>query len=299
MSYLGTMRRLAWHIATVLGLGLLLGGAVRRQQTRRPSTTTWRCSSSARASCPRPSARPRRPSRCDRTTARPTSPWATCGGSRATCAKAAAALEKAVELQPKDAAARANLGAVYLRQKRLDDGIAQLEAALALKPDDYETLVSLGYAYRQKGDLPKAVTHLQKATTLKPDRRRRLEQPGRGQGPHRRQGGRHRRLQEGPGDRARPTPTTTSAWPPSTAASARPRRPSPRTRRPWSTTPSWPAPTTTSASCTRRRSATRRPWPPSATTSNTAAAPTPRPARTPRSGSSPWRARRAARSSGQ
>ena len=71
-----------------------------------------------------------------------------------------------------------------------------------LKPDDYETLVSLGFAYRQKGDLIKAVAYLQQGDRAAPQGGDRLEQPGGGAGPHRREGAGHRGLQEGAGDRA-------------------------------------------------------------------------------------------------
>ena len=202
---------------------------------------------------------------------RPLHPGQPVARSRATYAKAAAALEKAVELQPKDAGARANLGAVYLRQKRIDDGIAHAgdgpgAEARRLRDPGLAGLRLPAEGGPAQGGRPPAEGHHAEAR-----RRRRLEQPGRGQVAHRRQGGGHRRVQEGPGAGARTTPTTTSAWRPCTAASARPSEAIASYQAALEHNPKLAgAYYDLGVLLLPGQAARKRPWPPSATTSSTA-----------------------------
>ena len=168
-------------------------------------------------------------------------------------AKAAEAFEKAVKLEPKDATAHANLGADLPAPQADRRRHRQLEAALALKPDDYEALVSLGAAYRQKGDY-QGDQAPPEGHDLEARRRHRVEEPGRRQVEHRRQGGaivafkKALAIEPDDGD-------YTSAWRPSTAASARPTLAIADYEVALEKNPRLAGAITTWASCTPRRSA--------------------------------------------
>jgi Flp pilus assembly protein TadD len=93
-------------------------------------------------------------------------------------AQAAAAFQKAVELDPTYQAAYANLGATYHRQNRLDLAAAQYEKALELKPDDGEVVYNLAAVYLQQATrggqpdpklLQKAIDQLNRARELSPN----------------------------------------------------------------------------------------------------------------------------------
>jgi tetratricopeptide (TPR) repeat protein len=82
--------------------------------------------------------------------------------------EAAAAWRNAVEINPKDAENRFNLGAMLLATGKLDDAIAEFGQALALNPDYVEAHNNLGLALARKGRLDDAVVHLSKALQLDP-----------------------------------------------------------------------------------------------------------------------------------
>ncbi len=94
-------------------------------------------------------------------------------------AQAAAAFEKAIELDPAYQAAYANLGAAYHRQDKLDLAVAQYQKALELTPDDGEVVYNLAAVYiqqaAQSGGQPdpelmnQALAQLNRALELSPD----------------------------------------------------------------------------------------------------------------------------------
>ena len=85
--------------------------------------------------------------------------------------EAAQSYRKTLELSPKMVEARGNLGAVYVRLGRLDEGIKELEQAAAVGDNDktYGALLSLGVAYRQKDQHDRAVAVLERAVKIRPE----------------------------------------------------------------------------------------------------------------------------------
>ncbi len=73
-----------------------------------------------------------------------------------------------VEARPEYFAARVELGALYLRQGKLDAAIAQNEAASAVNPDHPVPFVNLAAAFIQKGDLERAVNECEEALFIDP-----------------------------------------------------------------------------------------------------------------------------------
>ena len=78
-------------------------------------------------------------------------------------------LQKAVVLQPDDAANHYNLGAVFAKQGQSDEAIHQLKETLRLKPDDADAHNHLGEALAMKGQVGAAISQLREALRLKPD----------------------------------------------------------------------------------------------------------------------------------
>src|SRR4029077_7460668 len=62
--------------------------------------------------------------------------------------QAAASFQKAIELQPRDASLRVELGAALAKSGRLTDAIASYEAALKVAPRYFTADLSLAAAYR-------------------------------------------------------------------------------------------------------------------------------------------------------
>ena len=77
--------------------------------------------------------------------------------------------QKTLEIKPDEVSAEANLGNALLQKGQLDEAIADYSAALQMKPDDAEVHYNLGNALLHKGRLDEAVVHYQKAIELNPD----------------------------------------------------------------------------------------------------------------------------------
>lgn len=84
-------------------------------------------------------------------------------------AEAAQAFEKAIELNPKSAEARNELGFVYLKLRRGNDAVESLKKAIDVKPDDPTLHRNLGEIYRLLGRWREAIASYRKAVSLKPD----------------------------------------------------------------------------------------------------------------------------------
>jgi tetratricopeptide (TPR) repeat protein len=74
--------------------------------------------------------------------------------------------EKVLLIQPQNAAACNNLGAVYLLQGEFDEAIKYFTEALRTKPDFAEAHINLGHAMALKGNLDEAAVHLAEALRL-------------------------------------------------------------------------------------------------------------------------------------
>lgn len=77
---------------------------------------------------------------------------------------------KALELKPVFPDARANLGNLFMDEKRYDEAIAQYEIALndVLYGAPYIAHGNMGWAYFKKGDTKSAIDHLKASITLSP-----------------------------------------------------------------------------------------------------------------------------------
>jgi Flp pilus assembly protein TadD len=82
--------------------------------------------------------------------------------------EAIGALQKAVELNPKDAAVRQNLAYAYDRQGRVDDAIIQYQKAIELNPRDSVARNNLGVLYNKTGRYDEAIRELEKALEIDP-----------------------------------------------------------------------------------------------------------------------------------
>lgn len=84
--------------------------------------------------------------------------------------EAVAHYKKALELKPDFSEAKANLGNVYLDQKRFDDAIAMYEAALndMLYATPFIAQGNLGWAKYMKGDTQSAISFIKAAVTTNP-----------------------------------------------------------------------------------------------------------------------------------
>jgi tetratricopeptide (TPR) repeat protein len=77
--------------------------------------------------------------------------------------------EKVLQLNPKLAEARVNLGAALADSGRFDDAIAQYRRALPDMPDKSAVQLNIGLAYYKKGDLASASREFEELHKLKPD----------------------------------------------------------------------------------------------------------------------------------
>ena len=76
-------------------------------------------------------------------------------------------MQKAIALNPKNAAALNYLGYTWAEQgTRLDEAESLIRRALQVEPDDGFYIDSLGWIYYQRGDYAKAVEHLERAVEL-------------------------------------------------------------------------------------------------------------------------------------
>ncbi len=75
----------------------------------------------------------------------------------------------ALKLDPDDAAANSNFGALLLRQGRVDEAAAHLEKAIAVKPDLTDARNNLGLLLLRKGDTAGAIAQWRKVLEIKPD----------------------------------------------------------------------------------------------------------------------------------
>ena len=82
--------------------------------------------------------------------------------------EAAESLNRAIELDPADAAALTNLSALRLRQRAIDDAIAAGERAAALAPNSPEAVINLAMALRDRGRLADAERWYRRAVELSP-----------------------------------------------------------------------------------------------------------------------------------
>jgi Tfp pilus assembly protein PilF len=94
---------------------------------------------------------------------------ATAAMAKGDLARAALALEKAVALGPRDAAALGDLGNVYLRQDKADDAQEVLQRALAVDPDMPLANNTMGLAALKKGQHDMAERHFRAAIRSQPD----------------------------------------------------------------------------------------------------------------------------------
>jgi Flp pilus assembly protein TadD len=82
---------------------------------------------------------------------------------------AIAAYSQCVRIDPRDAAAFNNLGAVLIRARRPGEAITALEGALALQPAYPRALTNLGKALRDLGRATEAIERLREALALEPN----------------------------------------------------------------------------------------------------------------------------------
>ncbi|MBI4300445.1 MAG: tetratricopeptide repeat protein [Chloroflexi bacterium] len=74
-----------------------------------------------------------------------------------TPAEAITALDRAIEIDPKNPAAYYGRGSVYVRQGNMDKAIADFDQAIKLNPDYIEAYISQGLAYTAKLDFKRAI----------------------------------------------------------------------------------------------------------------------------------------------
>ena len=138
---------------------------------------------------------------------------------------------------PRTAPGHANLGALYIRMKRIDEGIKELETALSLQARRLRSAGHAGHGVPPKGRLSEGHRHLRKATELKPDGSARLVESRRRAVQDVGQGWRRQGIQEShrPRPQKRPDPFQLGGGLP--PAEARRRRHSANIKRRSSTTP--------------------------------------------------------------
>jgi len=79
------------------------------------------------------------------------------------------ALERAVQINPTLAEARANLGNIYLQKGQIDDAIYQYQMSLQINPNDAKTYNNLGNAYLRQDWLDDAISKYTEALQLDPN----------------------------------------------------------------------------------------------------------------------------------
>ena len=84
--------------------------------------------------------------------------------------KSIASMKKAIELNPKNAAALNYLGYTWAEMGvQLDEAEDLIQRALKIQPNDGFYIDSLGWVYYQKGDYPRAVEQLERAVEITVD----------------------------------------------------------------------------------------------------------------------------------
>jgi len=84
-------------------------------------------------------------------------------------AKALAYAREAARAAPQSLAARSKLGAVLVRNGRLEEALAEFQAVAALDPRDVEAQVRLGHCHAMMKNLPAAAGTFRAAVELQPD----------------------------------------------------------------------------------------------------------------------------------
>lgn len=77
---------------------------------------------------------------------------------------------KALKLKPFDGAALSSLGALYVRERKTQEGLDLMLMALRFDPDDSLTFRNIGRTYNLMGDYDKAIRYLKEAKKLNPAR---------------------------------------------------------------------------------------------------------------------------------
>jgi protein O-mannosyl-transferase len=77
-------------------------------------------------------------------------------------------LSRAVEINPDDRFAQANLGVAFLRKNAYDDAIVHFEKALQIDPCDAMSQLNLGVVLFRKNKLDEAIIHFEKAAAIDP-----------------------------------------------------------------------------------------------------------------------------------
>ncbi len=88
---------------------------------------------------------------------------------RGEIAAAAAAIERAREIDPGDPGVAANLGVIYLEQGRFDDAQQVFETIVAARPDDYLAWNNLGIVESRRANHPAALALFQRALDVNPN----------------------------------------------------------------------------------------------------------------------------------
>jgi len=83
--------------------------------------------------------------------------------------EAAAAYEKAIELDPDFGRAYGDLAGIYTRLGRLSEAVAAGEKAIELAPDYAMAYNNLGFAYYTQGMLEEAIAEYKEAIQINPD----------------------------------------------------------------------------------------------------------------------------------
>lgn len=86
--------------------------------------------------------------------------------------KAVADFSAAIKLTPNFAQAYNNRGSVYVEQKKLDEALADFDAAIKHDAEDARALYNRANLWEAKGDLPKAIADYQAAIKLRPNHSR-------------------------------------------------------------------------------------------------------------------------------
>ena len=81
---------------------------------------------------------------------------------------AIADFDKAIALDPNDAAAYGNRGNAYYSKGEVDRAIADFDKVIALDPNDAIAYDNRGVAYEKKGDKEKAIADFRKALEIAP-----------------------------------------------------------------------------------------------------------------------------------
>ena len=87
---------------------------------------------------------------------------------RGQLAEAAAAHEKAIELDPRPAGGHVELGKLYAATNRLDEALAETTKALEIDPKSAEAWLVLGQVQEKKGAVAKAQEAFKKALDIDP-----------------------------------------------------------------------------------------------------------------------------------